>query len=160
MSDDQTSAPPPAPVKAAKKAASPKAAAPKARAAAKASAPKKAPATPKTAPKKATAPAKAAVKKATAPAKAAVKKAVTKTAHVAEAIEAKVVEVVEAVTHHEPPAPKEPDPTAKTVMTAAGAEYEKARAVETAKKAGVVAAAVGLLGGVALAVVKIFGGRK
>jgi len=156
MSDDETSAPAPkaktapAPKKptAAKAAAAPKA---KKSSAAKAVkvAVEEAVAAPKAAAKKAAAPAKAAAKKAAAPAKAAVKKAATKAA-----------KVVDSVTHSEPPPPSIPDHTARAAMAAADAEYEKDKAVETAKKAGVVAAAVGLLGGLALAVVKIFGGRK
>ncbi len=51
-----------------------------------------------------------------------------------------------------------PDPTAHEVMAAAEAEYEKSRAVATAKKVGVVAAVVGVVAaGVGLIAARVLG---
>lgn len=54
----------------------------------------------------------------------------------------------------------EPDATAHEAMAAAGAQYEKAKAVDAAKKVGVVAAALGVLGGVGLLALRLVGKRK
>jgi hypothetical protein len=55
---------------------------------------------------------------------------------------------------------REPDPTAHEVMAAAEAVYEREKAAETAKKVGIVAAALGVLGGVGLVALRLLGKRK
>jgi len=52
-----------------------------------------------------------------------------------------------------------PDPTAHQVMAAAGAEFEKVKVVEAAKKVGVAAAVVGVLAGLGLVVKGLLGRR-
>lgn len=52
------------------------------------------------------------------------------------------------------------DPTAAEVMAAADKAYGRDRAAEAAKKAGIVAAAVGVLGGAGLLIARLIGRRR
>lgn len=64
-------------------------------------------------------------------------------------------------TRSAPPLPVAPDPTAHEVMAAAEAAFEKGKAVETAKKVGVVAAVVGVIAaGVGLAAARLMGRKR
>jgi hypothetical protein len=57
-------------------------------------------------------------------------------------------------------ASKAPDPTAHDVMAAAEAVYVRDKATETAKKVGIVAAVLGVLGGAGLVAARILGRRR
>ena len=63
-------------------------------------------------------------------------------------------------TRGAPPLSVAPDPTAHEVMAAAEAAFEKTRAVETAKKVGIVAAVVGVVAAGIGLVATQFRGRK
>lgn len=64
-------------------------------------------------------------------------------------------------TRGAPPLAVAPDPTAHEVMAAADAAFEKGKAVETAKKVGVIAAVVGVVAaGVGVVATLVLGRKK